>query len=260
VHYRNILIITLLGIVFGQAWPQQETPSQNKHDETHSPAPVVPTHPSTRQEQGNTKDTPKKCPLPVWTDPFWPNWLLVIVTGFAVWVAFGTLSDLKEQTDTAKAAAEEAKQAAIFSRKATRESERADVLIESISTVAGDINWTQNGDGKLVVCFRNFGRTRAKDVSLRIELRIPGITLMRRNYELPTMVLGKGQAQTISTETLHDCVGMLLFKQIMKGEKQMQFTAFAYYVDVFGDHYVTWDIGEFDPRTASFVVQQKIAG
>ena len=258
-HYRYILIVALLCLAFGQARPQQETPPQNKRDEAHGSAPVVPTQPPAHQEQGATKDTPKKCPLPPWTDPFWPNWLLVIVTGFAVWVGFGTLSDLKEQTATAKASAEEAKQAAIFSRKATMESERADILLDAASIVPSVASGIIDGDASLKFRYKNFGRTRAKDVRIKVWFEIKDVNLTGAVVELPPMVMGSGQEQTVALQTFRECLTERTFNQITQGKLELIFIAFAVYEDVFGGIHTARDAGVFDSRSMRFRVIDKMA-
>jgi hypothetical protein len=63
--------------------------------------------------------------LPPWTDSFWSNWLLLVVSAFAVLAAFRSLGALREQNETNKVAAEAAKQSA----DAVMDAERALILI-----------------------------------------------------------------------------------------------------------------------------------
>jgi hypothetical protein len=103
----------------------------------------------------------------------------------------------KTSADTLTSAADAARQSSEFAKTTTKDSERADVLIESTSIKVGNYNWIQNGDAKLVVNFRNFGRTRATEVGVKVELTVTGANLVRGKYEPPTMVLGKGQDHTV---------------------------------------------------------------
>jgi len=154
----------------------------------------------------------------------------------------------------------DAKDSAEFARRTTKSSERSDILVESFSIATGNVKWTQNGDGKLIVRFRNFGRTRATEVRLRVELVIPELNLVRGKYELPIMVLGREQEQAIATDTFHDCLTFQVFAEVIKGQRELRFTAFASYEDVFGDSHTTMDIGVFDTHTNTFKIIQKIAG
>ena len=258
---RYCVIVSLL-FLLGQSGTKQETPAQHKSDATQIAQPrIIPVteQPVPSEQKNKPEQQPPKCPLPKWTDPFWPNWALVIVTLLAVWAAFRTLKDLQEQTTQTKATAEEAKQAAIFSRDATKESQRADVLIESFSLATGNQNWKLNADAKVVVSFRNFGRTRAKDVRIRIDLTIPGMTIAKGRRELPVMVLGAGQSQSIATETFHDCLTIPTTVQVINGKLELQCTSSASYDDVFGSGYAVFDIRVFDPHIGDFKIVQKIA-
>jgi hypothetical protein len=62
---------------------------------------------------------------PRWTDPVWSNWVLIVISGFAVLVAFRTLGALRNQNDTNKIAAEAAQRSA----DAVMDAERALILI-----------------------------------------------------------------------------------------------------------------------------------
>jgi len=111
---RFCLLVLLSFLSLGQSWPQQQTPSQQESNAA-KPDPSVrltQAHVAPIAQEDGTKQKPPKCPLPPWTDPFWPSWVMVIITGVAVWVAFGTLNDLKEQTAVAKTNAEAAKKSA----------------------------------------------------------------------------------------------------------------------------------------------------
>lgn len=99
-------------LLLGQSRPEQEAPAQHKSNEAQSVPSTSKTQVPAKQQESKSEEQPPKCPLPVWTDPFWSNWVLVLVTGGAVWAAFSTLGDLKEQTAITKTSAEAAKQAA----------------------------------------------------------------------------------------------------------------------------------------------------
>jgi len=124
-----ILAITALVLVLmGQSRSKQEAPAQHKDGETKAAPPTVST-PSTQpilsEQQNQTEQKPPKFPLPEWTDAFWSNWALVLITGGAVWYAKETLKDLKVQTSNAGKIAE----AALLNAQAVINSERPWVLV-----------------------------------------------------------------------------------------------------------------------------------
>jgi hypothetical protein len=213
----------------------------------------VQAQPSTQQEQREPKYQTPKCPLPPWTDPFWPNWTLVLVTLGAVLAALGTLADLKEQTAAAKRSAE-------FAQKAVVVSERADILLDAASIVPLLANGIIGPDSRLKLQYKNFGRTRARDVRFKVQMEIPAINLPNAVQEHPPMVMGAGQDQTITFQTFRECLTEITFKQIVQGKIELRFIALVTYEDVFGGLHTTRDAGLFDTRTMAFRVLDKIAG
>jgi len=126
-----------------QTGAKQETPPQQKRNETQSSSPTTPAQPPAKQEQGQPGQS-KKCSWPPWSDPFWSNWALVVVTGFAVWIAFGTLSDLKEQTYATKESAEAAKtsaDAALLNAQAAINADRPWIIVLLLQSKRNDRVW-----------------------------------------------------------------------------------------------------------------------
>ena len=279
-----LISISYLVVQTNKSNDSSHSPQQHSGHEKPNAPPTIPAQASTQTANNPpTNPAPKEKPQRDWVD-YVTLGLTAVLAGTAIFgtcYALQTLkaiqheariatAALKESNKLARAAktsadvltvaANAAGQSSEFAKKTTKDSERADILIESISIETGNQNWTQNGDGKLVVHFRNFGRTRATEVRLRVELVVPSVNLTRGKYDLPSMVLGKGQKQTVTTDTFHDCLGLPLFNQVIKGQKEMHFHASVVYEDVFGDSYTTKDIGVFDVRTSSFKIIQKTAG
>lgn len=195
----------------------------------------------------------------MWTDPFWSNWALVLVGGVAAWIALGTLADVKEQAVAAKISAEAAKKSADFAQKAVMISERADILLDGVAVVPSRTGII-DGDAQLKLRYKNFGRTRAKDVRLKAQMLIEGMQLTNATQELPTLVMGVGQEQTISFQSFGECLTEATFSSIMQGKITLRFEAWAAYEDVFGASYTTRDVGTFLPRRQVFMLDEKTAG
>jgi hypothetical protein len=257
----HILAITILLIAaLGQTGANKQASTQEKSNETHNSPPPVPPQVPAEQRHWKPANPPQECSLPAWTDPFWSNWALVVIGVVTAWVGLGSLHRLTEQTSSARVAAEEAKQAAIFSRNAVKASERADVLLEAMSILPSPKTGQIDHDSHVALRYKNFGRSRAKDVRLKAEMVIEGVTLGRATAELPVMALGAGQDQTISFETFGQCLTKATSYQILRGEIKMWINASVIYEDAFGDIHANVDIGLFDARAQRFRIEQKTAG
>jgi hypothetical protein len=255
----SLLFLTLFSL--GQSGTKQEA-AQHKSDATQITQPKVspiPEQPVSSEQKNKSEQQPPKCPLPPWTDPFWSNWALVVVTVLAVWAAFKTLGDLKEQTAAAQNAAEEAKRSAGFAQNAVMVSERADILLEGAS-ILPSASEVIDGDARLVLRYKNFGRTRAKDARFKAEMFIEGVTLTSAETALPVMTVGAGQDRMIGFQSFRECLTQITFMQILEGKIKLWFVASVVYEDVFGASYTTRDVGTFDPRALIFRVEDKIAG
>lgn len=190
---------------------------------------------------------------------------LAVIGFFAAKIALGTLDKIKEQTEHAKTAAEAARDSANlamrsagFSEQTTRNSQRADVLLESAGIVCAQ-SGVFDGDARLALKFKNFGRTRANDLTFRIRLIIPG---MQDNQAppMPKMVLGAGQEQEVSFHRFREFVTERTFKEIASGRLSMKFESWLVYKDVFGDAYTTRDFGTFEHSTVRFRIEENTAG
>jgi hypothetical protein len=166
----------------------------------------------------------------------------------------------KASVDVLTVAANAARESAEFARLATKNSERADILIENASIFPVNANGSITGDSSLHITFKNFGRTRGRDVSLMVKMLIPGIELKNGTSELPLTVMGPGQDQMVTFQPFRGFLTQQTFMQIIEGKIELHFQASAVYSDVFGSTYTTMDVGVLDPKVARFRVLQKIAG
>lgn len=190
---------------------------------------------------------------------------LAIIGFVAAKIALGTLGKIKEQTEHAKTAAEAArdsanlaKRSADFSEETTRKSQRADVLLECAGIVCQQAGFF-DGNARAVLRFKNFGSTRANDVSFRVRLIIPGVP-DHSAMPMPNLVIGQGQEQSLSFEPFRQFLTQTTFNDIAQGKISMQFESWLVYKDVFGGTYTTRDVGTFDHRTMTFRIEENIAG
>jgi hypothetical protein len=182
---------------------------------------------------------------------FWVNLILVLATiALAIFAVVQALA-AKESAKIAKEAAEETK-------KVVRLTERADVLLESAG-IALSASQAFDGDARVVLRFKNFGRTRARDVSFRTRMIIPGVP-DAFVPPLPFTVLGADQERSISFETFRDCLTKATFEDVAHGRIPLRFESWLVYTDVFGASHTTRDVGVFSPGTMTFRIEDHTAG
>jgi hypothetical protein len=208
---RSALLFVVLMPLWsmGQSRPEQQTPTQNKSNEakpnpTASPVNPKPTTPT--QQNQSEKKTPK-CPLPAWTDPFWSNWALVLITGIAVWAALRTLDDLKTQTRLSKIAADAAKKsadAAFVNAQAVINAERAWIIgVPAEETEGVHLFGHPAHVPKCEIGIKNSGRTPGKIVTicLRFEKMTNVVVLAPEPYFGVDSIMGLGGQIVVSGDT-----------------------------------------------------------
>lgn len=166
---------------------------------------------------------------------------------------------LRRSVIAAKKSADTAESAAKFAQNAVRDSERADILLEGVSIIRSR-SGVVDGDSQLAFRYKNFGRTRAKNVRFNAAMLIEGVNLPNATQHLPELVMGAGQERDIKFETFRQCLSKTTFEQIMRGEIALRFDSSVIYEDVFGSSYTTRDFGIFDHQARSFRMEQQIAG
>jgi hypothetical protein len=156
--------------LFRQSGTKQQAPTQQKSNETQSLPSVTQAQPPAKHDEGKSEQQTPECPLPKWTDPFWPNWALVVVTVLAVWAAFGTLADLREQTGAARTSADAAKKsadAAFLNAQAVINAERAWIIgIAAEETGNVQLFGPPAHVPKCEVGIKNSGRTPGKIITI----------------------------------------------------------------------------------------------
>jgi hypothetical protein len=196
----------------------------------------------------------------------WADWILwvfnglLVIAGFlGIRVAYKTLGIIKRQTDATEKAAKAAWKSAEVSERALETAERADVLLESAGFILSPTTQVFDGHTRVVLRFKNFGRTRAREVSFRVRLIIPDVP-DKYVPGLPRMVLGAGQSQSVSFEPFIAFLNKPTFDGIAKGDITMRFESWTVYADAFDSFYTTRDVGIFDSDGMAFRVEEHTAG
>jgi hypothetical protein len=166
---------------------------------------------------------------------------------------------LRNSVIQARNAARAAKRSADAYEQAVRLTERADVLLESAGFILSPNTHIFDGHARVVLRFKNFGRTRARDVSFRVRLVIPDVP-DAYGPELPRMVLGAEQSQSVSFEPFITFLNKPTFDGVARGDITMRFESWTVYADVFDSSYTTRDVGIFNSSSMTFRIEEHIAG
>jgi hypothetical protein len=163
----------------------------------------------------------------------------------------------KVSADALTEAANASKRSAEFAERATRESERAYVLLEALSIIPfGPVT----GDSKLSVSYKNFGRTIGRNVRFKVEVHVAGENLTKGTLELPPVIVGAGQDKTITFQSFRGFLAEPVFNEIVGGKRILRVLSSAVYEDVFGSTYTTHDTGTFESQSLMFRIDQQVAG
>lgn len=183
-----------------------------------------------------------------------PNWLLLFVALMGVLLAWRTLKDLEKQTSDFHTAAQAAKKSADVAESALHLAERADVLLESASFTHGRVVDTK--DSKVILQFRNFGRTKAKNVKLTLNLIIEGVPSTDSTH-IPAITMGAGETQTISSQRFVEFMTQETAQGIFSGKTLLRFEASAVYQDIFSeDSHRSYYTGTLDKSTDVFRIDK----
>lgn len=226
--------------MYGQEKSAQTTSHTNSPSELKQPTPkaqpALPTsvnvvdQQAANKKENKIKDHPESYLSRLFSPENLPNVGLFIAGVVGIIVAIRTLKAIRRQglsmrrqtthlrnsVAQAKKAADAARRSADAYEKATRLTERADVLLESAGIILSATTGVFDGHARVVLRFKNFGRTRARDVSFRVRLIIPEVPDANIR-ELPHMVLGADQGQSVSFEPFIWMERFIAFRQVAMG-------------------------------------------
>jgi hypothetical protein len=161
------------------------------------------------------------------------------------------------QARAAKQSADDARIATQFTRNTVRDSERADVLLEQASLIASP---TGNIDeySSVRLRFRNFGRTRAKDVIVeaRMIFEQNNTQTQANKIKFGAVTLGPRQAKSVDLQRLNEAFMVGIPTKVLQGAGTLRYYATVSYEDVFGSTYCPQFIGTYNLRTGTFSIDQ----
>jgi hypothetical protein len=246
-----LIFLFVLGPAQCCAGTNDATTRNSQDKESAAPSPELATEPQRLQvTQPNGEAAPRSNPeaikridvgpISVTKDRFdylyiIANLILTIATGVVAWLAKGQASAAKNSAATAE--------------KALRLTERADVLLEGASMIYDPLTNKLDGNSRVALRFKNFGRTRANKVIIQADLIFPDDVQMTRGKAPPSpvIVLGAGGEQSVPFQKFRDALNKTTFEGIANGMIKLRFTASVTYEDVFGSAHSCLYTGTFLP-------------
>ncbi len=247
--------------------------SATKNQNSTDAQPTVPKRTESKVDQDGSRTPVKETPKAV-KDPWDKAYvvftgLLVVIGALGVGFAIKTLraierqalsmrrqtTHLKNSVVQARRAANAAKKSAEFAELATKASERADVLLDAAGLSTGREMTPQS---RVVLRFKNYGRTRANQVNFSLRVMIPE-TPDGKALSLPPTPMGAGDFQTVSFQMFTEWVTKDSFEKIPNGESVMRFAGTVSYRDMFDECHTTRCSGTFHPKVGAFMVDENNA-
>jgi hypothetical protein len=163
--------------------------------------------------------------------------------------------------EASQKSAETAAWSARQAEKALHLTERADVLLEGVSlSTPGVACQTPPFTLETVITlrFKNFGRTRANQVSSHFWLGVPNAQLVEQPSNVVTIV-GAGDSFLLAFNPVHECLNKATFEKILAGEVPFRFQGEITYKDVFGFEHRTKCVAILRHQPVSFEVEENSA-
>jgi hypothetical protein len=254
------LLLTFLQVAPHSGTKQQRPAARKEEPIEKTPpsvaAPVKEETPKPKTKEEVFKPEAKRPEAPPWWDVAWSTWALVVVGVVAAYIALGTLSDIRKQTEVSKIAADAARKSAEVAEQTLHLTQSADVQIVGMRlTPAGPLT----ANTVIEVQVKNFGQSRAKQFVNDLTVGIQGRELApvhARQYI--GVVLGPGQPFTIGFEPLGP--GKILtqddVQRVLNGELFLKIWGSLKYEDVFGKLHVVKCEGTYDRVYGNFLIDR----
>jgi len=175
--------------------------------------------------------------------PIWSNWVYVIVTAVAGFVAYRAFT---------------------HQRDAVRLTQRADVLVASIGFDPKPVGRNVNGvvvygmptNGSIVASFKNYGPTRASDVKWDLVPIVDGVEATKSTEppETALIVIAAGDDIRPRTGPISAYYDPPVLNEISTGHTRMKVKATISYTDVFGKHHHTMQYASY--YNGGFVIDE----
>ena len=188
--------------------------------------------------------------------------LLVIFTGVLAifaWLQWRVLCEheewMRKHDANLEKLADSSKKSADVADFSLKLAERADVLLDACSA-GGEL--MDGKDFRVVLQFKNFGRTRAKDVKLTLHLPIEGVPETSQE-SIPLIVMGAGETKDVSSQPFVDFLTSETAGDIFSQKIPLKFEGAANYNDVFDCPHKSRYTGTYDWGTRCFHIDSQDA-
>jgi hypothetical protein len=269
-HWPNVAICSIVLICGINSLCQQnpspphrvnnQEPTKSVQDggtETQQPLPTPQSQSKEKAQTTNQEHGPTTEKAEGWRDAFvpstWVNWVLAFVGFIGAGIAIGTLYVLIKQTKATKLAADAAKKSADVADTALKLLERADILLNASSIDSQQMSGT---DTRVVLQFKNFGRSRARNVRLKLNLIIKGVSTTDNSNIVP-ITMGASETQNIASDRFGDFLNGPLTREVLSGQRPLQFEGEASYIDVFDAPHRSYYAGTYDWRVGRFNIDRQ---
>jgi hypothetical protein len=163
---------------------------------------------------------------------------------------------MQSQVNASETAANAAKKSAEVAEMALKLAERADVLLNAVALTMDSASMSANTPihpySRVSMEFKNFGRTRAKNVRCLIGLIIPGVPDSVPPRE--PFILGPGATQLLAFEDFMATMPKKTYQDIESGVIDLKFAGTVSYEDIFDESHTLTCRGLLDPKTGRFIL------
>lgn len=182
------------------------------------------------------------------------TFFLVVVGGLQWWALVHHEKWMRKNVEIVTKIADSAKKNAEVTEMALKLSERADVLLSGVTLDHGD---DPGGKSTRVVAqYKNFGRTRAKDVKLTLNLIIEGVPATDSS-RIPRISLGAGDTQSVSSQRFVEFLTETTANDVLLGKLPLRFETEAVYMDVFDNAHKSYYTGLWQRRPDTFRMEKQ---
>ncbi len=234
-----------------QETDKSKSSTEAKPESTKPPTPIVSSaQPQPSDKQAESKDEPASIWKKAFSPETWPNWTLASFAFVGALYARHTWIALKKQVTANERAAEAAERTMLLT-------ECADVLIKEVKTNSG---LQLRPDTMFTVWIKNYGRTRANNVFINLEMGLHPIgPELKQNEHQVRSVLGAGEAKTSFFGPMSTILTTDNFNAVLRGEKQLAFGGEITYEDVFGKSHTAKCGGIYSLSWGAFTITRNEA-
>jgi hypothetical protein len=176
----------------------------------------------------------------------------MLLTAAYVIISLHQWRAMDNQLSEMRTQSRDAKESAAFAEAATKLTERADVLLEEVTLAADSRGHTNTPQSRVILKFKNFGRTRANKTTFSMSLVVEGRTPISPEQSGP-IILGAGESHYVYFPYFVACMPNEI-SQVFNGARAMRIAGKISYVDIFGEAHTEYCSGVYDSPSRNFPI------